>query len=176
MTRERGCPGISFIGQPLSAGIHPGRVHPGCSPPNLLRSLGDGGPGVGLKEGIDVRGFGELEAAIMSALWNRAEPATVREVWYDLRPERDLAYNTVLTVVDNLYKKGWLHRDRHGRAFRYRPLASRADYGGRLMRDAMAESGDPTGSLVGFVRQLSDDESAALREALSAYESGGQDS
>ena len=123
-----------------------------------------------------MRGFGELEAAIMSALWDRAEPATVRDVWSDLRPERNLAYNTVLTVVDNLYKKGWLHRDRHGRAFRYLPLASRADYGGQLMRDAMAESGDPTGSLVGFVRQLSDDESAALRAALSAYEHGERDS
>lgn len=112
----------------------------------------------------------------MSALWNHAEPTTVRQVWSDLRPERDLAYNTVLTVVDNLYKKGWLRRERHGRAFRYQPLASRADYGGQLMRDAMAESGDPTGSLAGFVRQLSDDESAALRAALTAYEHGGQDS
>ena len=123
-----------------------------------------------------MRGFGELEAAIMSALWDRAEPASVRQVWSDLRPERDLAYNTVLTVVDNLYKKGWLHRDRHGRAFQYQPLASRADYGGQLMRDAMAESDDPTGSLVGFVRQLNDDESAALRAALGAYEHGGPDS
>jgi predicted transcriptional regulator len=117
-----------------------------------------------------VRGFGDLEAAIMAALWDRPESATVREVWADLQPQRPLAYNTVLTVVDNLYKKGWLARDRDGRAFRYRPLSTRADYGVQLMRDAMAESGDPAGSLVGFVRRLSPDESAALREALQVYE------
>ncbi|RSM71656.1 CopY family transcriptional regulator [Actinoplanes sp. ATCC 53533] len=112
----------------------------------------------------------------MSALWDRSEPATVRQVWSDLQPQRELAYNTVLTVVDNLYKKGWLRRDRHGRAFRYRPVASRADYGGQLMRDAMAETGDPAGTLVGFVRQLTDAESAALRAALQSYEQDEDDS
>lgn len=117
-----------------------------------------------------MRGFGELEAAIMSALWDRSQPGSVREVWASLRPDRELAYNTVLTVVDNLYKKGWLQRERDGRAFRYWPVTSRADYGVQLMRDAMAESGDPAGSLVNFVRQLSDDENAALRAALRAYE------
>ena len=106
----------------------------------------------------------------MGALWDRPEPASVREVWSDLRPDRQLAYNTVLTVVDNLYKKGWLQRQRDGRAFRYWPVASRAEYGMQLMRDAMAESGDPAGSLVSFVRQLNDDESAALRQALQVYE------
>lgn len=117
-----------------------------------------------------MRGFGELEAAIMAALWDRAQPASVRQVWTDLQPQRQLAYNTVLTVVDNLYKKGWLRRRRDGRAYQYWPVASRADYGVALMRDAMAQSGDPAGSLVSFVRQLNDDESAALREALLAYE------
>ncbi|MBM2619324.1 BlaI/MecI/CopY family transcriptional regulator [Actinoplanes sp. LDG1-06] len=117
-----------------------------------------------------MRGFGELEAAIMNVLWNRGEPTSVRQVHTDLQPERRLAYNTVLTVVDILYKKGRLRRSKDGRAFRYWPVESRADYGMQLMRDAMAESGDPAGSLVTFVRHLSDDESAALRQALGTYE------
>lgn len=117
-----------------------------------------------------MRGFGELEAAIMNVLWDGSEPASVREIRAGLRPDREPAYNTVLTVVDILYKKGWLRRSRDGRAFRYRPVNTRAEYGTRLMRDAMAESGDPAGSLVNFVRQLNPDESAALREALQAYE------
>ena len=122
-----------------------------------------------------MRGFGELEAAIMSALWDRGEPASVREVLSALRPERQLAYNTVLTVVDNLYKKGRLERGRDGRAYRYWPVHSRADYGVQLMRDAMAESGDPAGSLVNFVRHLNADESTALRQALQAYERSADD-
>lgn len=117
-----------------------------------------------------MRGLGELEGAIMNALWDRDEPASVREVWSDLRPDRELAYNTVLTVVDNLYKKGRLERSRDGRAFRYWPVHTRADYGMQLMRDAMAESGDPAGSLLNFVQHLSDDENTTLRQALQAYE------
>jgi predicted transcriptional regulator len=113
-----------------------------------------------------VRRFGELEAAVMDRLWSRSAPASVREVWNDLRPERELAYNTVLTVVDNLHRKGWLHRERAGRAYRYTPLASRGDYGARLMRDAMAESGDPASALAGFIAALTPEEGAELRRAL----------
>jgi len=113
-----------------------------------------------------VRQFGDLEAAVMDRLWTRAAPTLVREVWEDLRPDRDLAYNTVLTVVDNLYRKGWLRRERDGRAYRYAPVATRGDYGAQLMRDAMAESGDPAATLAGFVRQLTAEEGQELRKAL----------
>src|SRR2546421_657928 len=54
----------------------------------------------------------------MDRLWARGEPATVREVLADLRGDRELAYNTVLTVMDNLVKKVWVRRERDGRAHR----------------------------------------------------------
>ena len=117
-----------------------------------------------------MRGFGDLEAAIMDRLWAFGEPATVREVLDGLRPGRDLAYNTVLTVVDNLYKKGWLDREPDGRAFRYAPTMSREQYGARLMRDALDEAGDPAEALVSFIGQMSAEETAALRAALRAHE------
>jgi len=117
-----------------------------------------------------VRGFGDLEAAIMDRLWAFGEPATVRQVLDGLRPGRDLAYNTVLTVVDILFKKGWLHREPDGRAFRYTPTMSREEYGARLMRDALDEAGDPAEALVSFIGQMSADETAALRAALRAHE------
>lgn len=106
----------------------------------------------------------------MTVLWDHDEPTSVRQVLTDLQPDRELAYNTVLTVVDILYKKNWLHRSRHGRAFLYWPVATRAEYGMQLMRAAMAESGDPAGALVNFARQLRPDESAALRAALQDLE------
>jgi len=109
-----------------------------------------------------------LEAAVMDRLWRRDEPATVREIWQDLQPDRDLAYNTVLTVVDNLFKKGRLRREKQGRAYLYAPVTSRSEYGAELMRAAMAESGDPAAALLGFVRQLSAAEGDAVREALRA--------
>jgi predicted transcriptional regulator len=119
-----------------------------------------------------VRGFGELEAAIMDRLWVRGGPATVRELHSDLRPERELAYNTVLTVVDNLYKKGWLRREREGRAHRYEPTASREEYGARLLRDALDEAGDPGEALVRFIGRMSAGEATALRNALRMHEQG----
>jgi predicted transcriptional regulator len=36
----------------------------------------------------------------------------------DLLEDRALAFTTVITVMDNLYRKGWLRRERDGRAWR----------------------------------------------------------
>ncbi|MEV0453863.1 BlaI/MecI/CopY family transcriptional regulator [Catellatospora methionotrophica] len=119
-----------------------------------------------------MRGFGDLEAAIMDRFWSRGEPATVRDILTELRPQRELAYNTVLTVVDNLYKKGWLVREAAGRAHRFTPTASREQYSARLMRDALDEGGDPQLALLQFVGQMTPQEADALRAALAAYEQG----
>lgn len=121
---------------------------------------------------MGVRGFGDLEAAIMDRLWARGAPTSVRELRADLRAERDWAYNTVLTVVDNLFKKGWLRREPDGRAFRYIPIASRGEYAARLLRGALDEAGDPAEALTSFVDQMSPAETAALRAALAAHEKG----
>src|SRR5216684_2690293 len=78
--------------------------------------------------GGGVRGFGELEAAIMDRVWSAGRPVLVREIHDALRPEREPAYNTVLTVVEILYRKGWLARQRDGRAFRYWATVSREEH------------------------------------------------
>jgi len=118
----------------------------------------------------DMRGFGELEAAIMDRLWVRGEPATVREVLTDLRQRREIAYTTVLTVMDNLYRKGWLRREPAGRANRYAPVSTREEYVAQMMGEALDDSGDRAQALLHFVGQMTMDDAAALRSALSAYE------
>jgi predicted transcriptional regulator len=120
--------------------------------------------------GVTVRGFGDLEAAIMDQLWTRGSAMTVREVLDSLQPHRPLAYNTVLTVMDNLYKKKWLHRKLYGRAFRFTPAMSREEYGARELRQALDDAGNPANTLMRFVERMSVDETAALRQALAAYE------
>src|SRR5258708_39850242 len=75
-----------------------------------------------------MRQLGELEAVIMDRLWEWGRPALVREVLDDLRKDRPLAYTTVMTVMENLHRKGWLRRDRDGRAWRYEPAGSRSGY------------------------------------------------
>jgi predicted transcriptional regulator len=113
-----------------------------------------------------MRQFGELEAVIMDRLWQRDRPALVREVLVDLREDRPLAYTTVMTVMENLYRKGWLRRDRDGRAWRYEPTSSRSAYTAALMSDALATSTDRRIALAHFVLQMSPHDAALLQQAL----------
>jgi len=113
-----------------------------------------------------MRRFGELEAVIMERLWVLGRPVLVREMVDELRPERALAYTTVMTVMDNLYRKGWLRRERDGRAWRYEPTGSRSSYTAALMNDALATSTDRRTALAHFALQMSPQDAALLRDAL----------
>jgi predicted transcriptional regulator len=113
-----------------------------------------------------MRRFGDLEAAIMDRLWERGRPALVREILDDLREDRPLAYTTVMTVMDNLHRKGWLRRQRDGRAWRYEPTGSRSGYTAALMNEALETSADRRKALAHFALQMSPHDAAVLREAL----------
>jgi predicted transcriptional regulator len=113
-----------------------------------------------------MRPFGDLEAAIMDRLWERDTPALVREIVDELRAERPLAYTTVMTVMENLHRKGWLRRERDGRAWRYEPTGSRSGYTAALMNDALNTNPDRRTALAHFVLQMSPQDAAALRQAL----------
>jgi len=71
-----------------------------------------------------MRGLGDLEAVVMDRLWAWARPSTVREVLADLQRDRSVAYTTVMTVMDNLHRKGILDRRADVRAYRYVPVRS----------------------------------------------------
>lgn len=116
--------------------------------------------------GGGVRGFGELEAAIMDRVWAAGRPLLVREIRDALRPDREPARNTVLTVVEVLYRKGWLARVKDGRAYRYYATASRADYTAGLMGEAFEASADRLATLRSFVQRIDPAEAAELRALL----------
>ena len=62
--------------------------------------------------------LGPLEQQVLRELWSRGS-GTVREL---LESENMmLAYTTVMTTMDRLYKKGLLNREAEGRAYRYFP-------------------------------------------------------
>lgn len=113
-----------------------------------------------------MRGFGDLEAVVMDRLWAWQHPVTVREVLDSLRGEREIAYTTVMSVMDNLHRKGWLRRVLVGRAYVYETVASREEYSAGLMREALDDSQDAGQTLVHFVEQMSSEESDVLRRAL----------
>lgn len=109
--------------------------------------------------------LGDLEAQVMRRIWARQEPVTVRDVLGDLQRERPIAYTTVMTVMDNLRKKGWLRREAEGRAYQYAPLVSAEEYSAGVMREALAASSDRPAVLMHFIEELSADEADALEEA-----------
>ncbi len=113
-----------------------------------------------------MRRFGELEAVIMDRLWKRGRPALVREILDDLSEDRVIAYTTVMTVMDNLHRKGWLRRERDGRAWRYEPTGSRSGYTTALMNEALESSPDRRRALAHFALQMSPHDAAVLRDAL----------
>jgi predicted transcriptional regulator len=72
----------------------------------------------------------------------------------------------VMTVLDNLHRKGFLDREMTGRAWSYRPRVGREEYTARLMRDALHEAGDQRAALAHFVAGMSEQESQLLRAVL----------
>jgi predicted transcriptional regulator len=113
-----------------------------------------------------VRGFGDLEAVIMRRVWDHDGPVTVRELYEELQRERAIAYTTVMSTMDNLHRKGWLARERDGKAYRYTAVASREEYSARLMGEAMAEAGDTEAVLSHFVAAMDGEQAEALRAVL----------
>ncbi|WP_227999875.1 BlaI/MecI/CopY family transcriptional regulator [Nocardia australiensis] len=114
-----------------------------------------------------MRGFGDLESVIMDRIWDRdEETTTVREVFDELAAERDIAYTTVMSTMDNLHRKGWLARERSGKAYRYWPTLTREEHSAQLMLEALCAGGRSDLVLSHFVDRISDDESAGLRAAL----------
>jgi predicted transcriptional regulator len=83
--------------------------------------------------------FGRLEVKVLEALWARGGPATVR----DLHPAfPQIAYTTLMTTLDRLYRKGVLERRKEGRAFLYQPR-----YTADELRSGLAEQ--TIGTLLG---------------------------
>ncbi|MBF6210396.1 BlaI/MecI/CopY family transcriptional regulator [Nocardia puris] len=123
-------------------------------------------------------GLGELEKAVMDQLWSSDEPQTVRQVHEALAARRELAYTTVMTVLQRLAKKNLVVQRRDDRAHRYAPVHTRDELVASLMFDALQqaeEKGSRAAALVHFVEQVGPDEADALREALAKLEASDGD-
>ena len=72
-----------------------------------------------------MRNLGQLEALLMDRLWSVEGPLSVCQVLGELPEDRRRAYTTVMTVMDNLFRNGFVERELAGRAYVYRPLQTR---------------------------------------------------
>jgi predicted transcriptional regulator len=88
--------------------------------------------------------LGVLETEVMDAVWQAGE-ARVRDVHE--RFQARLAYTTVMTTMDRLYKKGLLERRKEGRAFVYSARVTRRqlafDAGAGVIRGLLETEGEP---------------------------------
>jgi predicted transcriptional regulator len=114
-------------------------------------------------------GLGDLERAVMDHLWGTDQAQTVRQVHQALCTDRDLAYTTVMTVLQRLARKNLVTQIRDDRAHRYAPTHGRDELVAGLMVDALsqaASSGDREAALMHFVERVGAGEADALRRAL----------
>jgi predicted transcriptional regulator len=86
------------------------------------------------------RGLGTLEREVMDIVWAASAEASVREVHEQLR--RTVAYTTVMTTLDRLYKKGLLARSRDGKAYRYSPAMQRHELAMELVSRLVDDIGE----------------------------------
>jgi predicted transcriptional regulator len=110
-------------------------------------------------------GLGPLETRVLEVLWNLGRAVTVRHVRVAF-PE--LAYTTLMTTLDRLYRKGLLVRRQRGRAFAYEPRCSRDELLGELVgghvTDLLDASGASTAILSTLVRAVGRADAALLDE------------
>ena len=87
------------------------------------------------KQTVRNRDLGHLEQSVMQTLWSRGT-GSVRDVAGRL--DQTLAYNTVMTTLDRLFKKGLLHREKKDRAFLYTPRFTFAEWQKKQAEEAVA--------------------------------------
>lgn len=113
--------------------------------------------------GMEVRPLGDLERLLMDQLWE-ADEVSVREVQ---ERHRHLAYTTVMTTLDRLYKKGLLRRRKQGRAFLYAAAVAREEFAAAMARQTLRIMGSYAGAdavLSTFVNAVSDSDARLLDE------------
>lgn len=112
-----------------------------------------------------VEQLGALESELMERIWARGE-TSVREIHYEIGSR--LAYTTVMTTMDRLFKKGLLERRPVERAFYYTAKISKHDYNQQLTQHllgiAVEESGSKQALLSCFVDYVSDSDRKLLDE------------
>jgi BlaI family penicillinase repressor len=123
--------------------------------------------------------LGPLEERMLEVLWKRGD-GTVRELVDD--GCQDLAYTTVMTTLDRLFKKSLLSREPEGRAFRYQPRFTREVAGEafRQLLDACPSSSLPLSYLVEVLTerdgQLLDDLHKVVEAKRRQLRTGGDQS
>jgi len=102
--------------------------------------------------------LGQLEAEVMNILWLQPNQS-VLEVEKRLRRKREIAHTTVLTTLDRMHRKGYLQREKNGKAFLYAPCFTREEFERGLAQEVLGGllGGVGETALSTFIDLISDD-------------------
>ena len=107
--------------------------------------------------------LGSLETEVMERIWTRGE-ISVRDLHDELAGR--LAYTTIMTTLDRLYKKGLLQRRKQGKAFLYVPACTEQEYQEQLTEHlfgmVLRENKDSDAVLSCFVETISENDCEML--------------
>jgi predicted transcriptional regulator len=130
-----------------------------------------------MKESKETPPMSEAQREIMEIFWQRGE-AGVGEVWRTLVKRRQVARNTILTLITRLADKGWLVPRREGNAFRYTPAfpkqRSQAEEIRRLVDTVFDGSAECLVMTLLEGGGLSPDEAERIREMILAAQRKGR--
>ncbi len=110
-------------------------------------------------------GRGELERAVLQALWAHPDGLTAQGVSERL-PRTDLARTTVLTTLDRLRRKHLVTREDDSRPHTYFAAVSQEDYIAEIMLDALGQATDRNAALTRFLGGVDEDDARSLRRLL----------
>ena len=117
----------------------------------------------------------ELELAILKILWDK-KSATVRQVRDALAAERDLAYTTVMTMMNIMANKKYLKRTKKSGGYLYRPTISEADTSRKMLADLVRRvfDGSSVAAMVNLLEttNISPEELSHLRQLIESKSKG----
>ena len=116
--------------------------------------------------------FGDLEEKVMEVLWKKGS-ATVSEVRKSLKDK--FAHTTIMTILDRLYKKGILKRDKEGKGYRYYPIVSKEEFEKMVAKKVVKDitKTDPSLAIAAFegiVENLSKEDIEKLKKLIEEKE------
>lgn len=110
------------------------------------------------------KALGPLESLVMKVLWDHPESLSVRQVLEIVAIEKPMAYTTMMTTLDRLYKKGLLEREQDKTSYLYRAHVSRRGYQRRCLEHSLREAQElgQLGMMSAFVDLASEMDDALL--------------
>ena len=119
----------------------------------------------------------ESQREVMQLIWSQGE-TTVTDVWNELTGKREVARNTVLTVMDRLVNRGWLTKRRIGNTQLYKATVeqsvSNRQAVKRMVDSVFSGAADQLVAALLSGRGISEEEAARIKKLIDAKRKEGK--